>query len=321
MSGLGDVTGGTNNGGGDNSGGGAGNAGTADANGAGNSGGAANSGAGASGGGASGGAKSATDGTTNLGDGGKGAGTSWRDSLPDDLKADPTLSKYSDLSNLAKAHVELQKKFGQKGVFKPGKDASPEEIKSFREAMGIPTDPTKYDMGQFEGVKVDPAIITWAQKVGTENGIDPAALKNIITDYFKIDAQNEVTRKSATETEMKKGLDGLKTEWGDAFDRNLQRANFAAEKIGGKPLIDALVKAGVHNNPVILKAFENAAKLYSEDKLREGGINDSRVTPGEIDAKIQAVQSRLFAMKPSDGAYSGLKLEYESLWKQKTGGR
>lgn len=284
---------------------------------------AATSGTGAaSSGAASGGTSSAgaTQGDKSLGTAGAAA-TSWRDSLPDELKVDPTLSKYSDLQNLAKAHIELQKKFGQKGVFKPGKDASAEELKSFRESMGIPTDPSKYDMGAFEGIEVPAATIQWAQKLGAEHGIEPTALKAVMTDYMKLEAQTQAAQAAQAKDAMKKGLDGLKTEWGDAYDRNLKRAEIAAEKLGGKPLIDELVALKAHNSPLLLKALAEAAKLYGEDTLREQGAGDGRQAPQELDAEIRAVQGRMLAMKPSDGAYLGLRQRYESLWRQKTGGR
>lgn len=284
--------------------------------GAGGSGGAGGPGAGSGGAGAQGG------GAANLGAGGAGAQGSWRDSLPDELKSDPTLNKYSDVPNLAKAYLELNKKLGQKGVIKPGKDASPEEIKSFREALGIPTDPSKYDMGKFEGVEVPKETLDWAQKMGAEHGVEPAAMKAIIADYFKLDANAKALQTAAAKEQMIKGLDGLKTEWGEAYERNLTRANFAAEKLGGKPFVEHLVKLGVHNDPMLLKVLSSAAGLYGEDKLREAGAGSNTGTsPAEIDAEIAQVQQRLFSMKPSDGAYLSTKQKYESLWKQKTGGR
>jgi hypothetical protein len=241
--------------------------------------------------------------------------------LPDDLKADATLSKYSDIPNLAKAHIELQKKFGQKGVFKPGKDASSEEIKAFREQMGIPTDASKYDLGAFEGVKVPPETVEWAKKMGADLGVEPAALNKLVTEYMKLEGVLETSKSTTAKQAMQAGLDSLKKEWGDGYERNIQRANFAATKLGGPALAEALTKYGAHNDPVILKAFTEAAKLYGEDKLREGGVSDGRVTPAELDAEIAAVQGRLFAMKPTDGAYASTKERYASLFKQKTGGK
>lgn len=293
------------------------------------------SGDGASGGGNSGGASnSSSGGTGNTGStggssGGMGTGATggqqatWRDTLPDDLKADPTLSKYSDISNLAKAHIELQKKFGQKGVFKPAAGASADEIKAFREALGIPTDPEKYDMGDFDpSVKVDKSIVDWAKKIGAEQGIEPSAMKNIISDYMKVAANNEGLSAQAKKEAVKTGFDGLRKEWGEAFDQNLSRANFAIEKApNGSAAVEALKKYGADNDPEILKVFNWVATLLGEDKLREGGFGNGRTTPAELDAEISQVQGQLLKLKPSDGAYQGLKMRYESLWKQKTGGR
>lgn len=301
---------------------GAGAGGSAGAGGVGDGGNAGGAAAGSGSGGAAGSTlpPAAGAGSANLGDGGTGA-KSWRDGLPDDLKADATLGKYSDVANLAKAHIELQKKFGQKGIFKPGPNASIEEIKAFRESLGIPTEADKYDMGKFEGVNIPPETVKWAQKMGADLGIEPQAFNKLMTEYLKLDASVQAGQKTQAENQMKTNLDGLKKEWGDAYDQNMKKANFAAEKLGGKPMIEALMKAGVHNDPNVIKAFVEASKFYREDTLREGGISNDRVSPAELDAKISSVQSRMFTMKPSDGAYAGLKAEFESLWKQKTGGR
>jgi hypothetical protein len=317
--GAGSGDGGGNSGAGAGAGqsGGAGNPGGA---GSGNGGGGGNPAPGAGAGGA--GDKGGAGAGGNLGDGNKGGGqTSWRDTLPEELKADATLSKYSDVSNLAKAHIELQKKFGQKGVFKPGKDASAEEVKAFREAMGIPTEIDKYDLGKFEGIEVAAETVDWAKKMGSELGIEPAAFNKIITEYSKLDSAQEAQIEALQQRDMQAGLDGLRKEWGDGFDRNLQRANFAAEKLGGKALVERLMEYGAHNDPLILKAFSDAAKLYGEDTLREAGAGDGRATPGELDGQIKEVQARLMSMKPSDGAYLATKQKYEGLWKQKTGGK
>ena len=312
---------------GDAAGVGSGGSGGVDGGGKGDSGGAA-SGAGAgaaSGGTGSGGtppasAGAAGTGTPSLGTSGEGQ-KSWREALPAELQSDPTLNKYSDLTNLAKAHVELQKKFGEKGVFKPKPGASKEEIQSFREALGIPTTPDKYDMGKFEGVEIPAPTLAWAQKLGAEHGVEPTAMKAIIQDYFKLDATNQGVQAAEKTRLMQVGIAELKKEWGDGFDRNIKRAELACEKMGGPDLIQHLVKLGVHNDPILLKALEKAAQAYGEDTMREAGAGNGQITPAELDGQIALVQKRLFSMKPTDGAYAAAKNEYESLWKQKTKGK
>lgn len=304
---------------------GAGAGGSAGAGGVGDGGNAGGAAAGSGSGGAAGGTPPPTAGagTGNLGDGGSAA-KSWRDGLPDDLKKDPTLAKFSDTTNLAKSYIEMQKLIGQKNagaILKPGPNASIEEIKAFRESLGIPTEADKYDLGKFEGVNVPAETVKWAQKMGSDLGIEPQAFNKVVTEYMKLEASVQAGLKTQAENKMKEGLGGLKKEWGEAYDQNMQKANFAAEKLGGKPLLEALMKYGAHNDPAVIKAFQEASKFYREDTLREGGIGGDRVTPQELDAKISAVQSRLMSTKATDGAYPGIKAEYESLWKQKTHGK
>lgn len=267
--------------------------------------------------------------TGNLGSGALGSPNgnqaTWRDTLPDDLKADPTLNKYSDVPNLAKAHIELQKKFGEKGIFKPGKDASPEQIKAFREELGIPTDLSKYDMGEFKDVQMDPAIIDWAKKMGVEHGIEPTAMKQLMTNYMQLESQNEQALDVLQKEDIKAGYEGLRKDWGEAFDRNIQRADFAArqveEKSGAKGLIDRLKDYGADNDPLILKAFAHVATLLGEDKLREAGAGDGRQSPDELNAEFQSVQAQLLQVAKGDGRRPALLQRFESLSKQRTGGR
>ena len=298
-------------------GGGTGSAGTASS--AAGSGGGSASAAGSGGAGAGSGA---AGGQGGMGTGAAGTQTSWRDTLPDDLKSDATLNKYSDIPNLAKAHIELQKLIGQKGIIKPGKEASPEQIKAFREALGIPSDPSKYDMGEFDkSITMPPETLEWARKMGAEHGIEPAALKAVMSDYMKQEALLESAQEKAVQAEIAEGFKGLRSEWGEAFNQNLTRANFAAQKLGGQGLIDRLEEFGADNDPVIIKAFAEAAKLYGEDRLREAGAGDGRQTPQELDGEIAQVRSQLIGLTAIDGRRPALLARLESLSKQRTGGK
>ena len=306
-------------------GGGTGSAGTAASGGTGSGGGsasAAGSGGTGAGSGGTGAGSGAAGGQGGMGTGAAGTQTSWRDTLPDDLKSDATLNKYSDIPNLAKAHIELQKLIGQKGIIKPGKEASPEQIKAFREALGIPSDPSKYDMGEFDkSITVPPETLEWARKMGAEHGIEPAALKAVMSDYMKQEALLESAQEKAVQAEIAEGFKGLRSEWGEAFKQNLTRANFAAQKLGGQGLIDRLKEFGADNDPVIIKAFAEAAKLYGEDRLREAGAGDGRQTPQELDGEISQVRSQLIGLTAIDGRRPALLARLESLSKQKTGGK
>lgn len=65
--------------------------------------------------------------------------TSWLDNLPEDLKGNKSLSKFTDMSGLAKSYLELEKN-KDKGLMLPNEDASDEEWDKIYQKLGMPED-------------------------------------------------------------------------------------------------------------------------------------------------------------------------------------
>lgn len=262
-----------------------------------------------------------------LATGGAAAAANWRDSLPDDLKNDPTLSKYSDINNLAKAHIEAQKAIGKKGIIKPNAGDTPEVWKAFKEALGVPA-AEKYELGKIEGVEFPAESLAFAKKLGADVGILPEDMTKILQNYGKFEVEQK-TKVAAEEARIQtEKLTSLKKEWGEAFPDNVKKGLFAFNQIADIAGVDRaqalkwLDKESKNgNDTMFIKLMAAASKLFGEDKLKEGGVGDARPNPAELDNQIKQVQGQLFALKPTDGSYPGLKAKYESLWRQKTGGQ
>ena len=60
----------------------------------------------------------------------------WRDGITDE-EAKKFAKDSPDLDHLAKRALEMRQKLG-KGISVPGEDAKPEDVKAFRDALGIP---------------------------------------------------------------------------------------------------------------------------------------------------------------------------------------
>ena len=253
--------------------------------------------------------------------GGKSEGTSsWRDSLPEDLKSNTTLSKFSDIANISKAYIELEKKIGVKGIIKPTATSSPEEWKSFREALGVPP-LEKYDVSIPQGVEFPKESLEWAKKTGSEIGVLPEDMSKLMTEYAKFENERDDATAKEIEAVAKEQMDGLRKEWGDNFDTQIQRAHFAAKEIGGQDFIDYLNKTGMGNDVMLIKLMSKVSGLLGEDKLREGNVGSGRVSMEELDGQIKTIQAQLIALKPGDGRKAGLLHQWESLNKQRTGGK
>lgn len=69
----------------------------------------------------------------------------WVGTLPDDLKADPTLVKYQNVEALARGHLET-KKLASSKLTVPGAEATPEDWGKVWDAVGRPENPDKYDL-------------------------------------------------------------------------------------------------------------------------------------------------------------------------------
>src|SRR4030095_3808230 len=67
----------------------------------------------------------------------------WRPTLPDEMKAEPSLGGFKDVGALAKAWVETKRLVGD-AVKVPKPDASPEERAAFHRKLGVPQSPDQY---------------------------------------------------------------------------------------------------------------------------------------------------------------------------------
>jgi hypothetical protein len=292
-----------------------GGAGAGAAGGEGGSGGGAG-GAGAAGGGSGGGAGAGT--------GGSGGAASWRDTLSAEIKDNPTLSKFSDVENLAKSYIHVQGQMGKKGAIVPGEKASDAEWQDFYKAIGVP-DADKYEVKGPEGVKLNENLIKGFKERAIKNGMLPKQANDLLNWYIETEKTGDSERSASVQKANEKKIGDLKKEWGDAYDTNLQQAHFFAKEIGGDEFVKFLNQAKhIGNDTNLIKFFAKASKLLGEDKLREGGLGDGRKTPGEIDGAIAELRGNA----ANNGFYDKTHAmhtvtvqKYESLMKQKFGGR
>ena len=143
---------------------------------------------------------------------------SWRDTLPDDLKADKSLESFKDVPALAKSYVETKKLVGSKQApTVPGAAASPEEVAAWRKALGVPDTPEGYTPKQHPIM----ALPQWNKeaqgaflKLAHEEHIPPKTLDRILGFYGDFVAAGlKDTDRMAAEAKGE-----LRSEWGVNYD-------------------------------------------------------------------------------------------------------
>jgi hypothetical protein len=138
------------------------------------------------------------------------------------------LERYKSEEDISKGFREAYRaaKAGGKPVELTDK-STPEEVKAYREAMGIPEDPTAYPVSfaeDFGASEYDTAILDDFKAAMHEKNVPPkvaAAALEWYQDFATVQAQelNAQLAKTAKETQAK-----LRAEWGGDYDGNIGAA-------------------------------------------------------------------------------------------------
>lgn len=219
---------------------------------------------------------------------------SWRDSLPDDLKADPSLKDIADVGTLAKSYVHAQKAVGN-NVAIPGKTATPEELSAFYQKLGRPEAPDKYDFGKDPddlAFKANDEVKSNYMKKAHEAGLSNRQASQLYQWYMGNMSSAAKSHEQQLKQTYDEGVKSLKTEWGDAFDQNVDLARAAVAEFGGEELQKLLDDTGLGNDARVIKAMANVGRGMTEDRLHTQGRNASfKHTPAEASAMIAQKQT------------------------------
>lgn len=239
--------------------------------------------------GASGGTGSA------LSAGAAGATADWRASLPDDIKADPSIKDFKTLPDLIKSYKHAQTLVGVDKIPKPKADWKPEQWKEFNAALGVPDSPDKYPDAtlKVDGVELDPDSIKEAKKMFHDLGIRPDAAQKIL-DYRMSMLQRE---QLATKAEQQKAIDTLQAEWKDNFKLNVQTAMAVVKQHGGPELAGYLEKTGLGNNVDLIKLLHKFGTMTKEDMGTTGATNTFLTGPEAAQQEINTLQNDQEFMK------------------------
>ncbi|MCF8034671.1 MAG: hypothetical protein K9K66_04430 [Desulfarculaceae bacterium] len=170
------------------------------------------------------------------------------ETLPEDIQGHEVFSGIEDAGGLAAKTLELH---GQ-----------------LAEASKPPEVPEAYEFSLAEGQEEPLPVISAFGEIAKELGLDQerfAKVEKWANGYLGgLTEQHKTKAKEAREAAAAK----LKKDWANDFDANLAMANKVATKLG---LTEALEKAGLGNDPTVVRALHGAHSLFSEDAFEEGG--------------------------------------------------
>jgi hypothetical protein len=219
-----------------------------------------------------------------------GAQTSWRDSLPDDLKAAPALQSFSDVPNLAKAFLHAQSQIGKKGVILPGEKATDEDWTQFFRQAGLPEKLDDYKVETPKDVQVNQELVSKFKETAHKLGMLPKQAQGFLDWYMGYEKEVGAKRVAEAKLASEESVKGLQKEWGAAFEQNTKAINAVVGQVGGEEFMKYLTKTGLGNDVPLIKFFHSVTKALGEDKLKGDGSGKLGDTPADIQAKIDAVR-------------------------------
>jgi len=214
----------------------------------------------------------------------------WRDNLPEDLKNDPAILKFMDVSDLAKSYKNLEKSFGRDKISIPDKHATDEDYKELFHKLGNPKDIKDYAVNVQEdavGSVVDSEFVEWYKEQAHGLGILPKQAQELLSKYVEKSLAADQASKEAQQASLTQTVQTLKEEWGQAFEHKIKAAQRAVEEFGGEELVSALNNTGAGNNPHIIKAFAKMSEFLKEDKTVAGAGTTGAMTPVQLVEKAK----------------------------------
>lgn len=223
--------------------------------------------------------------------------TTWRDTLPDDLKANASLNKFTEVNALAASYVNLERMLGLEKVPRPRGEFDPSnpDWAMFLDAAGRPKDAAEYKFEEAklpEGMTYDGGLEEKARAAFHAAGLN-AKQAQMMRDWY-VANQTEMFQSSTVEANnaREEGHAALRRELGTAYDAYIRASGVAQDQFMTPELFKAVKDVGLDQHPDWHRVFGKIGKsLLGEEKLKQAGVTDMG-TPEEAMAAIRVYQSQ-----------------------------
>ena len=186
-----------------------------------------------------------------------------------DEKVAKYLDKFKTVDDLVKSSRELESKFHKtRAIPELAKDATPEQVKEYRESVGIPESWDKYDTN-LDGVTIgenDKPIVDEFLKRAHDKNLKPSEVKASLQAYFEVATQRNKEVIQNAERQKLEVTKQLQKEWAHNFEHNKNMVTNHLQKELGDDNFNKLINATAQdgspliNNTKLLNYFLEVAK-------------------------------------------------------------
>ena len=195
---------------------------------------------------------------------------SWKEAIPEELRNDPNISKFTELEALAKSYVNATRMIGQDKVAVPNNNSTEDQWNEVYDKLGRPESADKYKLDvKSDIVPLDEGAIKQFAENAHQLGLNNKQAQGILEFYKNSMESSAQQSKIDTETAQANAEQELRKEWGSNYENNIKKAGSIAKANMNPEVLDMELKDGTRlgDHPAIIKGFANIANLMSEDKL------------------------------------------------------
>ena len=196
--------------------------------------------------------------------------SSWKDSISEAYRNDPSIEKFTEIDALAKSYINATKMIGQDKIVVPNKNSTEEVWEEAYTKLGRPETPDQYNLKvQSDVVKMDDNAIKSFAEQSHKLGLNSKQAEGIL-NFYK-DNMEGIAQQSKidTETAQAQSEQVLRQEWGREFDAKVKQAGAIAKANINPEVLDMTLSNGTRlgDHPEIIKGFAKIASMMSEDKM------------------------------------------------------
>ena len=195
---------------------------------------------------------------------------SWKEAIPEELRNDPNISKFTELEALAKSYVNATRMIGQDKVAVPNNNSTEDQWNEVYDKLGRPESADKYQLDvKSDIVPLDDGAIKQFAENAHQLGLNNKQAQGILEFYKNSMEGSAQQSKIDNETAQANAEQELRKEWGSNYENNIKKAGSIAKANMNPEVLDMELKDGTRlgDHPAIIKGFANIANLMSEDKL------------------------------------------------------
>lgn len=216
--------------------------------------------------------------------------------LPKDLREEAALHGFKNPGELARAFLDASRK-AEQGLTPPGEEATEEQWRAYREAIGVPDTPDGYEFEVGEGEQLDEELTSWFRQAAHEAGLSAPQAQKLLEKWNESNSPEARAEKLAAEKEQV--LADLRKEWGKESEGNLNYAFKAMDAFGTPELREYLDETGMGNDPRMIKAFTTIGKKMLDDSFVSGqGGAEKEMTEEE---QLRQLYPRMYAEREMAG--------------------